>query len=50
MKTIEDIRHENLLAVVADLGSNKALADLIQKDPALSTWIEPSPPRSRSRP
>lgn len=51
MKTIEDIRHENLLAVVADLGSNKALADLIQKDPAqVSQWINKSPNSKTGKP
>lgn len=51
MKTIEDIRHENLLAIVSELGANKALADLIQKDPAqVSQWVNRSPNSKTGRP
>lgn len=44
MRTIEEIRRDNLVTLVQEFGSQRALADVIDKKPAqISQWITMAP-------
>lgn len=51
MKPVEDIRRDNLIALIAERGNQRKLADAIKKAPAqISQWITRAPNSGTGKP